>query len=67
MNDAGLRFADRVADVVHRHARARFYVLDIAQKEDGNWVLVEVNEGQQAGLSAIDPTLFYSSLLELLK
>jgi hypothetical protein len=30
---------------------ARFYALDVAQKETGEWMVVELNDGQMSGLS----------------
>lgn len=42
--------------------KANFYVLDIAEREGGGWVLVEVNCGTMSGLSMIEPDYFYSSL-----
>jgi hypothetical protein len=39
-----------------------FYVFDVARKADGNWILIELNCGAQAGLSIIDPEEFYFNL-----
>lgn len=41
---------------------ANFYVIDIAQKEDGSWILVEINSGCMSGLSDVDPEELYSNL-----
>jgi hypothetical protein len=41
---------------------ANFYVIDIAEKKTGEWVLVEINDGQMSGLSCIDPDTFYKKL-----
>lgn len=48
--------AEAVADVVP------FFVLDVAEKEGGGWILVEVNDAQMSGLSMIDPEEFYDHL-----
>lgn len=56
------RLAHKVAERIRDHVC--FYSLDVAEKEDGSWVLVEVNDGQMAGLSDIDPVTFYKSLRE---
>jgi hypothetical protein len=45
--------------------KARFYALDVAQTSLGEWIVVEINDGQQSGLSCIDPKVFYSSLRRL--
>lgn len=47
--------------------RIRFFVLDIARTEDGHWIVIEVNDGQQSGLSMNDPDILYSRLFEALK
>lgn len=59
-----LDFVQKVADIAKNHVNA--FVLDIAQKENGDWVLVEVNDFQMAGLSCINYDDFYSSLAELI-
>ena len=39
-----------------------FFVFDVARKADGDWMVVELNDGQQSGLSAINPNKFYENL-----
>ena len=39
-----------------------FFVLDMAETENGDWILIEVNDGQMSGLSENDPHLLYSNL-----
>jgi hypothetical protein len=39
-----------------------FFVIDIAQKANGDWVVVELNDGQMAGLSENDPEVLYKNL-----
>lgn len=39
-----------------------FYVVDVAQTESGDWLVVELNEGQMSGLSDNNPDIFYSAL-----
>jgi hypothetical protein len=43
----GLPFAREVARIVAQ--RTNFFVLDIARTQDGKWVVVEINDGQQSG------------------
>jgi hypothetical protein len=43
-----------------------FYVLDIAETESGDWILIELNDAQMAGLSENDPNILYSNLKEYL-
>jgi hypothetical protein len=40
----------------------RFWVVDVARKVDGSWTVIELNDGQQSGLSCIDHELFYKNL-----
>ena len=62
-NDA-FSLLDGVAAIAAKHCE--FYVLDVAEKEDGDWILVEVNDGQMSGLSEISPDIFYENLREIL-
>ncbi len=39
-----------------------FYALDVAQTEAGDWMVVELNDGQQSGLSENDPEELYSKM-----
>lgn len=40
----------------------RFFVVDVAERADGRWIVIELNDAQMSGLSMIDPREFYSSL-----
>ena len=51
-------FAQKLAEM----AKATFYVLDIAKAKDGRWILIEVNDGQQAGLSSCSADDLYGNL-----
>lgn len=42
--------------------RINFYALDVAQKVDGSWMVVEINDGQMSGLSENNPTVLYANL-----
>ena len=45
--------------------QANLWCLDVAQKEDGSWMVVELGDAQMAGLSAIQPDEFYKNLSEI--
>jgi hypothetical protein len=47
--------------------KCRFWVFDVAHTEDGKWIVVELNDGQQSGLSDIEPELFYKKLAQRLR
>lgn len=54
----GLRFAIDAATKID----VPFMVIDVAQRIDGSWVVVEVNDGQMSGLSNIPAERFYENL-----
>lgn len=58
--NSALDFADKIAKIAAQENN--FFCLDIAEKQSGGWVLVEINAGEQAGLSCIDSETFYSNL-----
>ena len=39
-----------------------FFVIDVAKTESGNWIVVELNDGQCSGLSENNPEELYSNL-----
>jgi len=43
----------------------RFVVVDVAETEEGSWIVVELNDGQMSGLSLNDPRTLYEGLLSL--
>lgn len=58
----GLKFAEKIAKIVSK--KVNFFVLDIAKTQSGDWILVEVNDGQMSGLSLNDPHVLYRNLKE---
>lgn len=61
LSSEGLDFALKIAEIASQYTN--FFVLDIGEKSEGGWVLVEINDGQCAGLSMIDPDVFYCNLV----
>jgi len=55
-----LNLVDTLMTIVSPHVN--FYVLDIAQTAFGNWILIEINDGQMSGLSENDPDRLYYNL-----
>lgn len=48
---------------VARKVQSRFFTMDIAERRDGEWLIVELGDGQVAGLpDNADPTDFYRAL-----
>lgn len=61
----GIDFANHIASIASKYTT--FFVLDIAEKERGGWILIEINDGQMSGLSRNDPHVLYSELEKALK
>ena len=57
--------ANEIASVVSENVN--FFVLDMAQTETGEWILIEMNDGCQSGLSENDPEDLYKNLALALK
>ncbi len=55
---------DLVKDVVRNYARGmcNFLCIDVAETIDGQYKVVELNDGQMAGLSTIEPVGFYGRM-----
>ncbi len=59
--------ADLFADVAGQ-VRSRFFTMDVAQRTDGTWMIVELGDGQVAGLPPrADPVAFYRALVDGLR
>lgn len=59
-----IEYAKRIAKIVAE--KTNFFVLDVAEKEDGGFILIEINDGQMSGLSCIEPDEFYGNLSKLI-
>lgn len=62
-----IKFAQTIADLIHKQRFANFYVLDIAKKKDGSPILIEINDGQMSGLSNCDAKTLYRNLKNEIK
>lgn len=56
----GIEFAQKIAEIVS--LKTNFFVLDIAEKEDGKWALIEINDGQMSGLPFDEDVVMYEKL-----
>jgi hypothetical protein len=43
-----------------------FFVMDVALTESGRWIVIELNDGQMAGLSENDPDVLYGNMKKML-
>jgi hypothetical protein len=41
-----------------------FLVIDIAQRQDGRWVLIECNDGQESGYAGVSPFSLWQHVVE---
>lgn len=62
-------FPAEALDLAYEAARrvaphVSFFVLDLAEKREGGWVIIEVNDAQMSGLCGCPPDEFYRSLAE---
>lgn len=50
-------------EVIRRvNGKCNFYTIDVAQTQSGKWIVIELNDGQQAGLSCNSPDQLYCNL-----
>ena len=59
-NEIPIEFIAKIADIVKNYIN--FYVIDVAQHFDGEWRVVELNDGQMSGLSCVDADELYRNL-----
>jgi len=55
---------DTVAERVAQHTN--FFVVDIAETADGQWIVIELNDGSMSGTSCVDVVKLYTRLWEML-
>lgn len=60
MNEEGLALARHIAGIASRFAT--FYTLDLAETEEGGWILIEINDGQMAAPAEHDLDALYGNL-----
>jgi hypothetical protein len=46
-------------------ANSAFYTIDVAEREEGGFVVIELNEGQMAGLSCVPAEALYAAIAAL--
>jgi len=63
--EEGRLFAEQVAKIVAPHCS--FFVMDVAKRQDGGYIVIELNDGQMSGLSMVDPHELYRNLTKVTK
>ena len=56
----GIEYVKKVATIISKNTN--FFVIDVAEKEDGRYVVVEANTGEMSGLSSVNPEMLYNGL-----
>lgn len=60
---AGLALASEAA----RRVNVPFLVVDIAQTQSGDWIVIECNDGQESGYAGVSPFALWQKILDLEK
>ena len=61
-----INLAEIAADRLKTYQKECIFVaVDVARKQDGSWIVIEVNDGCQSGLQDCDPTEFYQNLMDV--
>lgn len=63
--DQGIKFVESLLPKIMPYVN--FYVVDIARTLTGEWIVIELNDGQMSGLSENDPDELYGNLAKVLK
>lgn len=61
----GRQFAEHILSLLRAQEDtniAKFFAMDIAQTQEGQWIVVELNDGQMSGLNGANPLAFYEAL-----
>lgn len=60
-------YSKALQDAIERTKHlARYYVIDMAEYEDGSWGVVELNDGNMSGLSDNDPATLWNNIQKAL-
>ncbi len=62
-SEQAYQVANQAANLLASYTK--FFVLDVAETKDGNWIVIEVNDGQMSGTSMIDTNELYSNFRKL--
>jgi hypothetical protein len=44
-----------------------FLVVDLAQRVDGQWIVIECNDGQESGYAGVHPFAMWQNVVEIEK
>jgi len=60
LSNKGFILADKIAKIASEYTN--FFVIDIAETDKGDWILIEINDGQMSGLSENNARVLYGNL-----
>lgn len=64
-NEAAMELAKIAASRISH--RINFFSIDLAQKDNGDWIIIEINDGGMSGLCGCDPEEFYRNLSNIMR
>lgn len=64
VNDVPKEFLEKIIKIVGN--KSNFYVIDVAQTQAGNWIVIELNDGISAGLPDDNFDEFYSNIKKII-
>lgn len=64
MNNKGIEFMNKIANILSSYLKISTF--DIAETITGEWILIEVNDFQMAGLNGTNPEIYYKNLQNIL-
>ena len=59
------RDALEIAEEVARRVKVPFLVVDVAQRVDGKWIVIECNDGQECGYAGVSPIALWKNIIAL--
>lgn len=65
LTEEGLRIAKKAAELVS--PEANFFVIDVAETQEGDWIVIEVNDAQMSGLCGVPANTLYENLAKVLR
>lgn len=54
-----------IAQTVAERVNVTFLVVDVAQRTDGEWIVIECNDGQESGYAGLSPFLLWRNIAEI--
>ena len=59
------KYIDEILEKL-KNVKSNFFTIDVAKKSDGEWIVMELGDGQVSGLQDYEINKFYVDLITLL-